>query len=325
MAKTLFVGHTDLDGITPLILNRFCGLDYYKEISTNYEEKGEHSDLRSLSPEDSVFYVDFTPDEEARNIIQSLGVRCTIIDHHESQYEMIENWKKEYDKVEFIYDVNKSGTLLYYEYLCDRHGLDNKVAEELCNIVSTYDLWQKTSPLWEQAQNLNRLMWKIPNWAYRNDPVKLHEFFINGQLWKLTNSDHFFFNRLEKEKINADIKQEKEMFLDLINTKGRIKTRKDKSGNYFSIFKLNKKISIICSLILEKYRKLDYVICINTYDENNPKVSVRSKEHIDILKFKDVKGHPQAGGVEGATAKFCDDLWNGTLYELERIDEENKE
>lgn len=309
---------SDLDGIFPLVLNRYCEIPFYKEISTNYNERGEHSDLEQLGAEDLALYVDFTPDEEARQIIETNQVSCLIIDHHESQYEPIIEWQKSYNKVEYIYDVTKSGTYLYYEFLCnnDYPVKGNKVAKEVCTLVSTYDLWQKDSPLWEQAQNLNRLMWKLPNWAYKDNPLKLHEYFINGQLWKLQNSDKFFFNRFEMEKINADIKMEQKLFNEFISGKRQIKTRKDSKGNYFSIIVLNKKVSAICSMLLEKYKKLDYIICINDYDKDSPKISVRSKEHINVLDFQGVKGHPQAGGVENATPELCESLWSKKTYSL---------
>ena len=322
LGNTLFTCHSDLDGIMPLVLNHFCNIDFYKEISTNYDERGEHFDLGQLTENDCVLYVDFTPDEEARKIISDNGIYCIIIDHHESQKEVIGEWQKNYNKVKYIYDVTKSGTLLYYEYLCneDYPVKENKVAEELCNLVSTYDLWQKNSPLWEKAQNLNRLMWKIPNWSCKNDPLRLHKYFIDGQIWKLQNAETFFFNRFEMEKINEDIKKEREILNEFLNKKRRIITRKDKQGNYFSVIKLDKKISAICSLLLEKYRKLDYIICINEYDADSPKISVRSKEHINVLDFKGVKGHLQAGGVENVTPSLCESLWNGEMYELERIE-----
>ena len=320
--RTLMVAHVDLDGIMPFALNHFCGFPFTKEIPTNYEEKGEHHELSLMGENDYVLYVDFTPDEEARKIITEKGIDCTIIDHHESQSESINEWKKTYPKVEFIYDSTKSGTLLYYEYLCSKNTKvkGNRVVEEICNLVSTYDLWQKDSPLWEKAQNLNRLMWKIANWAYKDEPLKLHEYFINGQVWKMENADSFFFNRFEQEKIDADIKAEREIFIEYTTNRQKIKTRKDSNGNYFSIIKLNKKVSIICSMLLEKYRKLDYIICINTYDSDTPRISIRSKEHINVLDFKNVKGHAQAGGMENVTAQLCEDLWSGKIYELARAE-----
>ena len=181
-------------------------------------------------------------------------------------------------------------------------------------------MWQKDSPLWEQAQNLNRLLWKIPNWSKKDNPLEFHKYFINGQLWKLQNMQNFSFNRFELEKINADIKAEQELLAEFLNGKRKIKTRKDKQGHYFSVITLDKKISAICSLLLEKYRKLDYILCINNFDPDSPKVSIRSKEHINVLDFNGVRGHPQAGGVENVTPELCEAIWTGEIYELEFLE-----
>lgn len=320
MKNTLQIIHNDLDGISPIILNRYYKIDYYKEISTNYEEKGEHDSLRQFTNLEKVIYVDFTPDEEAYEIIRQKDLECIVIDHHISQFDNMTEKAKDNPKLTYIFDNEKSGTLLYYEYLTETLNYEKKdIVGYFCNLVSTYDLYNKQSPLWTKAQNLNRLLYKVINWANRGT-LAMYDFFINGQLWKLENCESYSFNKFEETKIDADIKAEKDILNEFISGKRRIKTRVDEQGRYFAVIILNKKVSAIASLLLERYKKLDYIVIINDYEKDCKKVSLRSKEHINLLEFEGVKGHKNACGYPNVDNQFCDDLWMGKVYSLKKLE-----
>lgn len=311
----LFVTHTDLDGIGNIIINRYYNLNFGKEISTNYDDKEEHPLLSSFK---KVIYTDFSPDEEARNLIDNLGLDCVVVDHHESINNEILEWSQKNQKVEYVYAQDKSGTKLYYEYLLKNGYKENSVLKRFCDLVSTYDLWEKSSEDWIEAQNLNRLMWKLVNWSKKNDNIAMHTFFINGQLWKFQNLDSYYFNKMETTKIGEDIKKENQLFNEYITGKKQIKTRKDPEGNFFAVIRASSKVSILCNRLLEKYKKLRYILCINEYDKENLKLSVRSVDDFDILQFENVEGHSNAGGYSNCTNEFCEDVWNGKVYSLSK-------
>ncbi len=319
--KVLFVTHVDLDGYSPLVLNRYYNLDYYKEVATDYSICEDVEYLKDDEVE-RVVYVDFSPDESARNIIIERQLPCIIIDHHIVQEEVLKQYEKDYDFITYVFDNEKSGTLIYYNYLTETMDYPkNDVATEFCNLVSTYDLYNKKSEDWEKASNLNRLLWQTYNYRSKDlSNIEKAEFFLNGQLWKLQNSKNFFFNKFEETSIKKVIKKENEVFNEIITGKNKIKTRVDSKGNYFSILKLSKKISITCSRLLEKYKKLSYIICINTFEKDNLKISIRSKEGFNLLEhFIHAKGHENACGVSSEILdnQLCEDLWSGKIKNLD--------
>lgn len=316
--KSLHVSHVDLDGITPFIIDNLFGLTFNYNQTSNYDEEREYD---TLVKEDllTVVYTDFTPSERCRKIIEEKNLDCIIFDHHESITKEIVDWN--YPKKIYIYDVNKCGSRIYYEYLKEQNpSFKNDVMDTIITRVDNYDMWRKdslTTKEWEDAQDLNRLMFTTCNWSKKLEPtgVEMFRFFIDGMFYKCNNYDTFFYNKFESQKIIGDKNKEKELFLEIINSGNKkMKTRKDNEGHYFVVIKLRSKVSAICSLLLEKYSKVDYIICINEFDPSNKRISFRSRE-LNVLEFEGVEGHELAGGVSNCTNEMCDKLWEGTeLY-----------
>lgn len=309
----LILSHTDLDG-----LGIVCLADYYKDIikyddlcMANYGdfEEGRHS-YELLKQFDTIWYFDFSPDLKSRQIIEENNIKCICGDHHEAVKEDLMNWS--YDKFSYIYKEDQCGTKIFFEFLKKEFNIQYSTSiEEFSELVNTYDLWQKDSVLWTKAQNLNRLLYK--SLEYYKDGFAKYKFFIECIKHKFDFLDNFEFNKLEMKKINDDIKKEDDLFFDIINNAGsKIKTRKDELGRHFSVIKLNSKISAIANRLLEKYKKLDYVIAINCFDKNKPGVSLRSKEHVNLLEYENVKGHENAAGYENVTQEIIDNLWDGS-------------
>lgn len=297
-------------------MNKFFNIKYGKEIFTNYGLGDEYAFLADYK---KVIYVDFTPDENARKIISDNNIECIVIDHHESEKEVISEWSKSTKGIEYIYDISKSGTLIYYEWLLSLGYEGNSVTDYFVNLVSTYDLFLKKDSKWEEADNLNRLLYSSGKY-YETDKTKCFSFFISTILWKCQNAERFFFNQLETSKIMVDKKKEDDIFFNLINNaKSELSTRQDEKGDYFCVFRCRTKISAICSKLLEKYKKLSYVICINNYDEDNPKISIRSREDFDCLSLEGVKGHKNASGYENPTREIAEQLWNKDIYSFKRL------
>lgn len=320
----LFITHCDLDGQVPYILNKFFNINYAKSISTNYNEDLELESVQSELYE-NIVYVDFTPSETVRNVIKEKQMNVMIFDHHIAVKEEIEQFVKDYgeDKVTYIFDNERCGTKIYYDYLMENGYKDktNSVTKYIVNLTNVYDLYKQDDELWSEAESLNRLLYCTGKFYIKDDRFKCFEFFINNMLWKMQNADHFFFNTLEQSKINADISKENQLFEGLINNAPKeISTRKDSKGLYFAIFHCNSKISAICNRLLAKYKKLTYVICINNYDKENPKISLRSRENFNLLDLNYCKGHENACGVSeeevGCMKDFIKKLENKEIYEL---------
>lgn len=329
LSKTLFISHVDMDGVLPYILNKFFNIEYGKTILTNYNEDQEHSDLES-GRYDNIIYVDFSPNESARAIIKNLNLNCLVIDHHIAVNQELTDFSKDFYKLEYIFNNEKCGTKLYYEWLKEQGYQGNEVSDYIVELTDTYDLYKREHELWNECDKCNRLLYVTCKWyLLRNNPfdrMNAYEFFINSMLWKMQNANHFFWNTLETSKISEDIKKENQIFEDLINNAStKISTRKDCKGHYFAIFNCTSKISAIAYRMLQKYKKLDYCIAINNFDEKNPTISLRSREGFNLLNLKSVKGHEQAGGInfEDVTnifnldkETFTNNLRNKKIYEL---------
>lgn|GEM_PF-5248161 len=312
--KTLLISHIDLDGLGSYILSSYFDLPFMNIHFANYSDYEDGSfPYEELEKHEEVWYFDFTPDLKSQKILEDNNITVIIGDHHIEVKPEIDAWN--YKNKTYIFDNDKSGTKIFYEYIKSYFSLPkNKVVEEFVELVNTYDLYSKQSPLWCKAQDLNRLLYKTASY-FKPMPTK-YEIFIASCIHKFTCLESFDFNKIEQKKINEDKKKETEMFLEFVHGKRKIKTRKDDKGRYFSIIKLDSKISAICNLLLEKYKKLDYIIALNDYDPNSLKVSIRSKEHINILEYCNVKGHENAAGMTEVTEDFFNDLWTGKIYAL---------
>lgn len=322
--KIIMCSHADMDGIQPFVLNKFFNLNYAKSISTNY---GENLELESVQSGlyENIVYTDFTPSEIVRNAIKEKNMNVMIFDHHIAVKKEIEQFVKEYgeDKVTYIFDNERCGTKIYYDYLMENGYKDktNCVVEKIVNLTDTYDLYKQDSELWSESDKLNRLMYSSGKYYIKDDRLKCFEVFINSMLWKIQNMKEFKFVAWEMEKIQKDINKENEIFENLVrNASKEISTRKDSKGNYFAIINCNSKISAICNRVLSKYKKLTYVICINDYDKENPKISLRSRDEFNLLDLNFCKGHEQACGISdelvGDMKDFIKKLKSKELYEL---------
>ena len=320
--RTLKVSHADLDGLMPLILDKFLNFNFGKSISTNY---GEDLELESVQSGmyDSIIYTDFTPSETVRKAIEEKQMEVLIFDHHVAVKDEIDEWCKSYKKVEYMFDNERCGTKIYYDWLVE-NGFKNKtnsVVEHIVRLTDTYDLYKQESDLWNEAFKLNTLMYCTGKYWEKDDRLKCFQFFINNILWKMQNADNFFFNSLEESKINADIAKANRLFEDLIkNASKEISTRKDSRGFYFAVFHCNSKVSDVCNKIIKKYKKLSYVLCINDYDKDNPKISLRSIDDFDLTELNYAKGHKNASGVSPSEVddmkEFVRKVESKEIYEL---------
>ena len=322
--KTMFITHCDLDGTIPIVLNRFFQINYSKEIMSNYGEDLEISSLESGQYE-NVIYVDFAPNEKAREIIKSKNIKCLVIDHHIAAKPEIEQFCENYSNSEYIFDNEKCGTKLYYEWLVNQNGYKgNDVSDKIVELTNTYDLYKQDSSLFDEADKMNRLLYSSCAWYVLkdnpSDRISAYKTFINSMLWKTQNMKEFKFVAWEMEKILKDIQKSNDIFNDLIkNSAKEISTRKDSKGEYFAVFKCNSKISEVANRLLKKFPKLSYCVVINEYDENSPKISLRAKSGFDLLKLNYVKGHSEAAGVDAESVnikEFAEKLKKREIFEF---------
>jgi len=314
--------HTDLDGISNLLLVKQFNLQFDEIYSLNYNEYDEYdSVINLLTEEDTIIFSDFSPNKKWMEMIEEKNCSIEVYDHHgdketkDSAYDLLSNWK--YPKLKYFYEEDKCGSEIFYlNYIKPTLKEVNPVVEEYLKLVSIFDTGQTKHVLYNKAQDLNRLFWKTINYG-KKDLERYNFFIINCMKYKFDNNDIFKFNKLEETKIKEDKNRELEIFNKIISGgKSTIKTRKDDKGRYFSVIKLKSKATGISNLLLDKFKKLSYILIINYYDSDNMKISLRSRDEIDVTELENVKGHKCAAGYEDVTNQICEDIWNGKIYSL---------
>lgn len=325
MSNLLVSTHCDLDAVGVVVLTEY--------VKSNLLKKYEHVDIwfndyldytnglynyDELANYDEIWYFDFTPDVKAREVIMDNEVFCTIGDHHEGIKQEIEEW--DYSKKKYIFDNFQSGAKIYYNFLLSEGYIVEKPSiDQFIERVSVYDLYDKKNELWEEAQNLNRLLNKSITWSKTG--LDRYMYFVRSMVNKISTPDNFVYNRIEESKIKEDKAREDMIFREFIDRKREIKTRQDNEGRTFSIIKLNAKISIIASRLLAKYSKLDYIIILNTFKEDAMKLSLRSDKINLVETFQDVSGHAGAAVYAPPNVdvhKFCERIWSGNVWCLNK-------
>lgn len=265
---------------------------------------------------DEIVYADFSPDEKSLDIIKANQIKTTIYDHHESFYEDVWNNDlslKDSSFITYWYDKNRCGTKIMFDQLKGKRSLHSLI--EFVELVNTYDLWEWNTELFEEAVNLNRLLWKYFYWdgSGYSKYKKIIKVFVD----KIKNNSSFLYDRGEKAYIAKTLAGEKKT-LQEANKKLLIRT--DEKGNKFGITRLSRKVSYTLFKILTQRRDLEYIIGINEYELKTTgqlKISVRSLDKFNCLDLQYTKGHRSACGADGITNEFVEKLWRGKeVYEL---------
>jgi oligoribonuclease NrnB/cAMP/cGMP phosphodiesterase (DHH superfamily) len=305
--------HSDLDGIAGYIIAKFFDFafdDYF--VVDYFEIENDTFDYTQLDDCNELIFSDFSPSSQAfREYIEKNNIKTTIYDHHESAKEAIEAWT--YTNKKFVYGgTEKSGTMLLYENEFKGSALDKAIVDDFTKLVDVYDNWKISDPLRSKAEDLNRLLYKTLSYG-KKDKTK-YDFFVKIMLDKLHTFDTFSFNNFEQSKINEDKKREENMFNDLV--KEKIITRKDEKDRFFCLIECNSKISAMCARLLEKYKRVDYILCFNDYDKAAPKISLRSRKGINLLEYEGVKGHQESAGLECPSKEIWQDIKTGKVFSL---------
>lgn len=142
--KDLLITHTDLDGISPIILMNLTHEDYeYKSIDINEVEETLKELLETdLSIYKNIYIVDLTIPEELYKDLKELD-NLLIFDHHEShlygaKYKFATIKVKEFGHL-------TCGTELFYNYLKSIYkNLDTPLIKDYVEIVRQCDTWDFT-------------------------------------------------------------------------------------------------------------------------------------------------------------------------------------
>lgn len=304
----LLTHYLDLDGIGSIILSKYAGIEYDKIIGLGYEVN-DHEYLREhIDPTQLIVVSDYRVSSELLEIYQRDFSDYIVFDHHEASLEYN-------DESKIFVDMDKCGTRLFYENLISP-TIKNKASDYLVTLIDTYDIWRKDSPLWQEALNLNRVLFSTANYAYPDGDFNRYKAFVDLQLEKL-HKDFFRWTDYELDKINYQKMREAQA---IDKAEELLKIREDSQGKKFGIWWGKNKISLVCNALLERHEELDYVIAINTYqpgskEKVNGRISVRSKEGFNVCNLYNINGHQCAGGGT-FTEEFIANLWGNRIKQI---------
>lgn len=282
--KKLLITHTDLDGISPVILlNLTDELFDYKCVDIN-DLKRTIDELKEtdLSLYDQIYITDLSLTDEMYEIVKSFNKNVLVFDHHETHL-----FANKYDFVNVSIDYNgrkTCGTELFFNYLKEKYEYLNK--ENIINYVEyvrELDNFTFTSEIPKQLDMLKDAFSKAD--------------FIKTMTRRLKKDKPFSFTSFEKryikikeEEIKRYIqKKEKEMF----------KLKIDGIPCAISFAESNK--SILGNYIATKHKEVDIVIIINAAN----RISYRaSKDNVDVSIFATNYG---GGGHKLASGSKFDD------------------
>lgn len=294
----LFLTHTDLDGVSPVILNRLLNVKYDFTRCINYTELWGKDNELIVDPAifrgfNEITVVDISFTEDLFIFLKTLFYKYTIIDHHKTS-----SFLK--GKKGCIIDEEGSGTKLYLDYLSEGREIPPSITE-FVNLVDTYDRWKKDSPLWPKAYDLNRLFQKKINW-YGKDFFRFTPFIDLWEKKLLANSDEVVFDEHDLKLIEeVKIKEDKE----IAHAESHVKFFTDDKGFKYMVYYASAKISHVCDYLLGKHEDCSYIINLNSYNEKAPakklingKISARSRKGFDVTSLNNIEGHENAGGGE---------------------------
>lgn len=285
---TLLISHTDLDGAGAIILLDYFKFYYDKLMCLNYDDVTPDKEeiYKDFLTYDKIVCTDFSLPKEKVEELLAIGKIIEIYDHHESSEPLKEITHPNY---KIIHDQTKAGTLIVFEQFKPSNVRVKKIIRQFAELCSTYDLYKTKDPLWEDAQNINRVLWGCLNW----DGVGAEKFSFIKDFWfnKMNNNNEWFWSEFEKKKIASAVASENKAYIE---AKSTYKEYIDEKGLKFGIFVVNKKVSITANRILNDKPNIDYVVVVNTY-EGWGKLSLRSLDKFDCTKI--ANGHRNAGGM----------------------------
>lgn len=270
MSNYTLVTHNDLDGLSSVVLSKFFGIEFEEILVLGYEKVCSLESL--MSNPNGIIITDLFVEEDVFNRLRSKTKYLQIYDHHISS-----RYLDKYDSQ--ICDVSRCGSRIFYEEFIMKlpHFKHNDAVEKYVTLVDTYDRWQNTSPLFEDALNLNRLY----SYYYSENG------FIDSACNLLKRDMKYSDSNIKA--INSILRDENTTYDYAVRNLG-IYT--DSKGVQYGVFPCRLYASIICNRILTSHSSMTYII--GYYSSG--RLSLRAKPDFDLTSLKGIRGHKLAAG-----------------------------
>lgn len=232
--KTLLITHTDLDGISPIILLNLAGIKFeYKtteiaDLGTTWNEYVE----AGLENYDQIYFTDLTLTQEMYNYFNDNNINVKVFDHHETHL-----FANKYPYVTVKVDIDgvpTCATEIFYLYLKDlyKDKLSSGSLKQYVDYVRELDTYKFTSDIPREIDSLKTM--------YGSKD------FIKSMTRRLKKNDEFKFTSFEKRltKVKAfelqrylEKKAKKMVTYEIKNHKVGVvfaETNKSDLGNYLA-------------------------------------------------------------------------------------------
>jgi len=316
--KQILISHIDLDATGSIISNKLHNVSFDDIIMTDYSWQEHAETLDYVASFNRVIFTDMSPTEEYFHQLVDNGVYVEIYDHHTTSAWCAELPPSSSYKI--FHDEKRSGSRLYFEeYILKQFPRVKKAERYLIKLIDTYDLWKKESPLWEEAQNLTRVLFGMSDWG--SSGYTQFEKFIDQQVKKIRRLPEWKWLDGEQKAIDNAIEKER---VALEDAESRLQKRVDSKGVTFGTFFLGGKISITATKMLENHSDLKYLIIQNSFRGLNSNISFRSRteEEFNCLNLSLANGHICAAGGAFANITKAAAFLEGDIYCLAYIDED---
>lgn len=301
--RRLLISHIDLDGVgAPVIADLYFKGYFDKTILLDYGFEEDDDTRLLIDSFDEIVISDLSAPEEYIESLIDKGKRVEIYDHH-----IHAEWLK--DKPYGVYDENRCGSKIFWEeWAKPKLSRYYPATEYFVKLIDVYDRWQNEDPLWNEGKALNSVLYnKTTDWNQTDALIKYTPF-IDRMVNKIRKtSGEWRWTMIEEGWIQDSLNKEKETLDKALLT---MKIRRDYKGNKFAIIAIGSKISIVCSKILDMYRDLDYIVCLNLYRGLNGKLSFRTtRDDLDLNDIICCAGHAKAAGGT-VVPELAEKFWN---------------
>jgi hypothetical protein len=291
--STCVINHCDLDAVGCKIALDYLGFKYDKMFSVNYGEVTK--DTSWIYNFDKIVCTDFSLSTDLVNELLSRGKIVEIYDHHD--YENNDETKGLFSinnkNFKLVHSTEKCGTAIVAEFFGKNIRI-KPIFTQFVNIVDTYDLYKKSSPLWPDAENCNRVLWGCINWGAK-EAIDKFSFICDYWTTKISYNTAWFWSDFEKQKIEKAIDIENKAYEQALLT---YKTFVDSKGIKYGVAVAEKKISTSASRLLKEHEDITYLIMFNTFTKTFGRLSLRSRTNFDCTQFEECQGHKEASGGE---------------------------
>lgn len=302
--KSLLISHTDLDGISPIILLNLTGIKFeYKnydiqEITESFNELFE----TDLTQYENIYITDLSLTEKIyEKIIEKNLTNVKVFDHHETHL-----FANKYDFVNVSINIDNRQTCateMFYLYLKELYPiLNNNIIKEYVNHVRELDTYNFTSELPKQIENIRSTIGSsefIKSITKRLKKDKEH--------FELTTFEKRYV-KLKRDELDRYLKlKESKMFTYKINNKkcGIVFSESNKSelGNYLSA----------------KHPELDLIILIDA----SSRIAYRTtRDDVAVNEFASIYGgggHRKASG-SNFSDEYRINIIKDYFKEIEKLD-----